>query len=256
MPPETELIKQQMGQTRTSLSQKMEMLENKVLGTVDNTASTVSNTVQMVGSTVRDTVQNLSSTVCDTANHLGATVSGTSHDVRLTLHDTVGSVRDALDVSRQMHEHPWIMLGGSVFVGYVGGRLLDSLERGHLPSLPSLPAAPEQLLPHGSEVRERVESVPAPRRSGSSFLRALLDTFSPELDKVKRMALGTAMGLVRDKISEAVPPPMRENFTELMDRVTQKLGGEAPPPGAMFGMGEDETEDRNGSEMARSMGLG
>jgi len=250
------LIKQQMGQTRTSLSQKMELLENKVLGTVDDTANTVSSTVQRVGSTVRDTVQHLSSTVCDTANHLGSTVSGTSQDVRATLHDTVGSVRDALDVSRQMNEHPWIMLGGSVFVGYVGGRLLDSLERGHLPALPALPARPEQLLPHDSEVRERLEAVPPPRRSSSSFLQALLDTFSPELDKLKRMAVGTALGLVRDKLGESVPVPLRENFSELMDRVTQKLGGEAPPPGAMYGVGEDETEDRNGSKMARSMGLG
>lgn len=245
MPPETELIKQQMGQTRAALTEKMETLENKVLGTVDRTAGTVSNTVELVGSTVRDTVQ-----------QVGSTVSGASRDVRAALHETVGSVRDALDVSRQIQEHPWVMLGGSVFVGYVGGRLLDGLERGHLPSLLSLPAAPEQLLPRDSEVRERGESAPVPRRSGSSFLRALLDTFSPELDKLKRMALGAAMGLVRDKLGESVPTPMKENFSELMDRVTQKLGAEPPPPSAMLAKGGDEHEDRNGSEMARSMGMG
>jgi hypothetical protein len=245
MPPETELIKQQMGQTRASLTEKMETLENKVLGTVHQTTDTVSNTVQLVGSTVRDTVQ-----------QVGCTVRDTTQDVRATMHETVGSVRDALDLSRQMQEHPWVMLGGSVFVGYVGGRLLDSLERGRLPSLPSLPAAPERLLPEGSEVRERLEAVPAPRRSTSSFLSALLDTFAPELDKLKRVALGAALGLVRDKVGESVPPQMRENFTELMDRVTQKLGGEPPPPGAMLGVGTGEQEDRNGSEMARSMGLG
>jgi len=259
MPPETELIKQQMGQTRASLTEKMETLENKVLGTVSDTTGTVSNTMQLVGSTVRDTVQQLSSTVRDTAQQLGSTVSDTSRDVRATMHETVGSVRDALDMSRQMQEHPWVMLGGSVFAGYVGGRLLDSLEHGRLPSLPSLPPLPavaEQLLPQGSEVRERIESVPAPRRSGSSFLNALLDTFAPELDKLKRVALGAALGLVRDKLGESVPPPMKENFTELMDRVTQKLGGEPPPPGAMFGRETEEQEDHNGSKMARSMGLG
>jgi ElaB/YqjD/DUF883 family membrane-anchored ribosome-binding protein len=256
MPPETELIKQQMGQTRAALTEKMETLENKVLGTVQQTTDTVSSTVQMVGSTVRDTVQQVGCTVRDTAQHLGSTVTDTSRDVRLSLHDTVGSVRDALDVTRQVQEHPWIMLGGSVFVGYVGGRLLDSMEKGHLPSLPSLPARPERLLPQDSEVRERLESVPAPRRSTSSFLGALLDSFSPELDKLKRFALGAALGLVRDKLSESVPPAMRENVTELMDRVTQKLGGEPPPPGSMSGMGTEEEEVRNGSDMARSTRFG
>jgi len=245
-----------MGQTRTSLTQKMELLENRVLGTVHDTTGTVSSTVQLVGSTVRDTVQELSATVRDTAHELRSTVSGTAQDVQQTMHGAVGSVRDALDVSRQMQEHPWLMLGGSVFVGYVGGRLLDSLEQGRLPSLPSLPAAPEQLLPQGSEVRERIEAVPAPRRSASSFLGALLDSFSPELDRLKRMAVGAVLGLVRDKVSESVPSPMRENFSEFMDRVTQKLGGEPPPPGAMYGVGSEEQEDRNGSEMARSMGMG
>ncbi|HEY7310564.1 MAG TPA: hypothetical protein VH643_14465 [Gemmataceae bacterium] len=245
MPPETELIKQQMGQTRAALTEKMETLENKVLGTVSDTTDTVSNTVQQVGSTVRDTVQ-----------QVGSTVRETSQDLRSVMHDTVGSMRDALDLSRHVQAHPWVMLGGSVFVGYVGGRLLDGLEQGRLPSLPSLSGAPERLLPQGSEVRERIESVPAPRRSGSSFLQALLDTFAPELDKLKRVAIGAALGLMRDKLGESVPPPMKENFTELMDRVTQKLGGEPPPPGSLFGREAAEQEDRNGSEKARSMGIG
>jgi len=244
MPPETELIKQQMGQTRASLTEKLETLENKVFGTLHETTGTVTNTVQQVGSTVRDTVRDV-----------GAAVRETTRDVRATVREGISSARDAVDLSRQMHEHPWLMLGGSVFAGYVGGLLLDNLERGHVPTLPSLPA-PEQLLPQDYEVRERIESVPAPRHSGSSFLKVLADTFAPELDKLKRLALGTAMGLVRDKLGESVPAQMKENFTELMDRVTEKLGGESPPPGAMFGMGATEQEESNGSSMARSRGIG
>jgi hypothetical protein len=245
MPPETELIKQQMGQTRASLTEKLEMLENKVLGTVHDTTGTISNTVQQISSTVRDTV-----------HEVGTAVRGTTGDVRASVREAVSSARDAVDLSRQMREHPWLMLGGSVFAGYVGGLLLDNLERGRLPALPSLPASPEKLLPQGSELRERVESAPPARRTGSSFLRALVDTFAPELDKLKRIALGTALGLVRDKVGESVPPQMKENFTELMDRVTEKLGGEPPPPGAMFGTARAEHDEGNGSEMARMRGIG
>lgn len=227
MPPETELIKQQMGQTRAALTDKLESLENKILGTVNTTTDTFGHTVQEVGTTVRETAQ----------------------DVRATLHEAMSSMRDAFDVSRQIHEHPWAMVGGSVLAGYVGGVMLDNLERGHLPSLPRF-AAPEQLLPHDSEVRERIEAEPPARRTGSTLFKALFDSFAPELDKLKAAAVGMALAVVRDKIRESVPPQMRDNVSDLMDRVTSKFGGEIHPPGAMFG----QSEEHYGAETARSMG--
>ena len=228
MPPETELIKQQMGQTRAALTDKLENLETKVLGTVHTTTDAVGKTVEEVGTTVRETAR----------------------DVRATMHETLASVRDALNVSRQIQHHPWVMVGGSVVAGYVGGVMLDNLERGHLPSLP---AGPEQLLPRQAEVRERIEATPPTRRNGSSFLKALVDSFAPELDKLKAAALGMAFGVLRDKVSESVPPQMRENFTDLVDRVTVKLGGELHPPGAAFGQ-SDERAEGNGAKTAHSMG--
>ncbi len=147
MPPETEVIKQQMSQTRSALTEKMEALENKVLGTVHDTTSQVMGTVQDTTHAVSGTVQ-----------EVGATVRETAHDVRATIREALSSVRDTLDVTQQMEHHPWVLLGGSVFAGYVGGRILDNLERGRLPSLPALPASPEQLLPEGSELRQRMEA--------------------------------------------------------------------------------------------------
>jgi ElaB/YqjD/DUF883 family membrane-anchored ribosome-binding protein len=232
MPPETELVKQQMGQTRAALTEKVETLEKKVLGTVNEATDTVSQTVHEIGCTARETAR----------------------DLRATMHETVSSVRDALDVSQQMRHHPWLMLSGSVFAGYVGGRLLDNLEHGHMPSLPALGTGPEQLLPRDSELRERIQAEPAARRSMPSFFRALAETFGPELEKAKRAAVGLALGLVRDKLGEAVPPQLRDNVNELMDRVTVKLGGEPPPAGSML-RGE-EHEEGNGSEWARSMRVG
>jgi hypothetical protein len=225
-------VKQQMSQTRAALAEKLETLETKVLGTVHEATDTVAQTVHEVGSTARETAQS----------------------VRATMHEAIGSVRDALDVSRQVQEHPWLLVGGSVFAGYVGGRILDNLERGHLPSVPSLPVRPERFLPQGSELRERMESErPAVRSSGTSFLKSLLDTFAPELEKAKRAAVGMALGLVRDKLSEAVPPQMRENVTEMMDRVAVKLGGEPTPPGSMLGQ-DEPYEEGDGARMARAGG--
>jgi hypothetical protein len=230
MPPETEVIKQQMGQTRAALTEKLESLENQVFGTVHNTTNTLSSTVQNVGDTVKDTVR----------------------DVRATVSETMASVRDALDVTRQIHRHPWLMMGGSVFAGYVGGRLLESLEAGRFPSRLSLPAEPSQYLPAEGE-REAYEPSPAPPRSGSSFFHSLAETFAPEIAKLKGMAVGVAVGLMRDKLSESVPPQFQQNVTDLMDRFTVKLGGEPTPLGSMS-LKSDDREERDGPETRRSMG--
>jgi hypothetical protein len=229
MPPETDLIKQQMGQTRAALTEKLQTLENKVIGAIASTTDMVAQTVQDVGTTVRETSQNF----------------------RSTMHDTVSSVRDAFDVSQQIDQHPWLMLGGSVLAGYVGGVVLDNLEHGRLPSLPSA----EGLLPHGSEIRQRMVTQQPSARRVPGFLKALVDTFAPELDKLKAAAVGMALGALRDKIGESVPSHMRGDFAEMMDRITTKLGGHAHPPGAMYGASE-EYDETNGARASGPMGMG
>lgn len=228
MPPETDLIKQQMGQTRAALTEKLQTLENKVIGAIASTTDMVARTVQDVGTTVRETSENF----------------------RDTMHGTVSSVRDAFDVSRQIHQHPWLMLGGSVVAGYVGGVVLDNLEHGHLPSLP----AADRLLPQSSELRQRMASRPPTARRIPGFLKALADSFAPELEKLKAAAVGMAMGALREKVGASVPPHLREDFAEMMDRITTKLGGNAHPPGAMYGSSEDYDET-NGARASGPMGM-
>jgi ElaB/YqjD/DUF883 family membrane-anchored ribosome-binding protein len=228
MPPETDLIKQQMSQTRAALTEKLQTLENKVIAAIASTTDMVARTVQDVGTTVRETSQNF----------------------RSTMRDTVSSVRDAFDVSRQIHQHPWLMLGGSVLAGYVCGVVLDNLEHGRLPSLP----AAEQLFPHSSEVRQRMTAGQPSARRIPGFLKALADTFAPELDKLKSAAVRMAMTALRDKIGDSVPPHLRSDFTEMMDRITAKLDGHSHPPGAMYGASE-EYEETNGARESRPMGM-
>ncbi len=232
MPPETEVIKQQMGQTRAALSEKLETLENKVFGTVQDTTSTVSSTVQNVGDTVKDTAR----------------------DVRATVSETLASVRDALDVTRQMHRHPWLMMGGSVFAGYVGGRILESIESGRFPRRLSLSAEPSPYLP-AAEAERMYEPSPAPpARSGPSFLQSLAESFGPEIAKLKSTAVSMALGLMRDKINESVPPQFQQNVNDLVDRFTVKLGGEPTPAGSMSAKSE-EWEDRDGPTYSRPPGM-
>src|SRR5687768_2848245 len=118
MDDQTEVIKQQMAETRESLADKLETLENKVIGTVENTTQSVANTVESVTDAVQDTV---------------ATVKGTVHDtveaVKGGVHDTVETVREAFDIRQQVDRHPWAMLCGSVALGFIGGYLLTPPRR-------------------------------------------------------------------------------------------------------------------------------
>ena len=92
------IIRQQMDETRPQLSEKLETLEHQVTETVQSTGTAVNATVGAVQETVE-------------------TVTG-------AVQDAVQSVSNAFDLKRQIHQHPWLVIGGSVVVGYLAAELL------------------------------------------------------------------------------------------------------------------------------------
>ena len=87
MDSESQVIHQQMEDTRTSLQDKLESLEQHVTDTMHNATDAVTDTVD----SVRGAVQ-----------------------------DTVDSVKDTFDVRHQVERHPWTMFLGAALVGFVG----------------------------------------------------------------------------------------------------------------------------------------
>jgi len=104
----TEVIRQQMEETRNSLQDKLETLEEQVKHTVQEATETVTTVKETVAS-VRESVKESVDTVKD------------------SVHDTVESVKESLSVERQFREHPWLMFAGAAAVGFLGGRLLSRL---------------------------------------------------------------------------------------------------------------------------------
>jgi ElaB/YqjD/DUF883 family membrane-anchored ribosome-binding protein len=104
MENETEVIKHQMEETRTALTEKLEAVEELVASTVKETTQAVSDTV----STVTNTVENTVSTVAESVENV------------------TESVKSAFDFQGYVDQHPWLVLGGGVAVGYLLGRLLPS----------------------------------------------------------------------------------------------------------------------------------
>jgi ElaB/YqjD/DUF883 family membrane-anchored ribosome-binding protein len=88
---ELEVIRHQMEETRSSLADKLEVLEEQVRGTVEEATSAVSTTVEAVETAVQETVE---------------------------------TVRDTFDLRKQVERHPWPLLAGAVAAGFLAGRML------------------------------------------------------------------------------------------------------------------------------------
>jgi ElaB/YqjD/DUF883 family membrane-anchored ribosome-binding protein len=190
MDNEAEVIRHQMEETRTNLTEKLEALEEKVVRTVEGTTETVAETVNSVKEAVQGTVEAVSTTV----------------------DKTVETVKETFDVRRQMENHPWLIFGGSVAVGFLGGKLLGSSRR---------PSARSSSVPSWA----RSAQEPAPSSSGPGWLQSVGAELKPALNKLKGLAIGGIAGMLSQSLIPAVPEPMRAQVGEVLENITTALGG-------------------------------
>jgi len=225
MDDQPEVIRQQMADTRSSLTDKIERLEQTVEHKVQSTTSAVTDTVESVKEAVENTVQSVTGTVRDTVDSVKGTVS-----------TTVETVKEAFDVRRYFAEYPWAAFGAAVGVGIAGGVLLGggrAAERiAELHSHGEASTARTTGPSHNGGSRKRSA---APTRAGSFPMKSgaahelageLASKFGDELGKLKGVALGAMFGLVRDWISRSAPSEVGNKVGEVIDDVTRKLGGE------------------------------
>jgi ElaB/YqjD/DUF883 family membrane-anchored ribosome-binding protein len=228
-----QVIRQQMEDTRTSLTDKLETLENKVSDTVQEATSAVSDTVASVKESIQDTVATVTDSVQDTVT-----------TVKDTLHDGVESVKSMFDIPHLVEQHPWAAVAGSIAVGFClertfGKRTTPMTEKMAEASAP-IPAQPGQtgyegaVFPGAAAMQSRQGRghhstngghAPRARHEKAAKKHSLLSALAPEIEQVKGLALGALFGLAREMIVKAVPPEMGERLKEIMDNVTQKLGG-------------------------------
>jgi ElaB/YqjD/DUF883 family membrane-anchored ribosome-binding protein len=198
-----EMIRQQMEDTRTSLTEKVEKLEKQVVGTVQDATTAVADTVEAVKETVQDTVDAVKGAVNNTVDAVKDTVS-----------NTVESVQDAFNIPKQVRSHPLLFVGGAFGLGFAAGLfLMPRLRRGER-------RRPSSAAPNAAPARPEPRREPAPeRRSG------LLDLFGKELNMVKELAVGSLMGTLRDLAVKALPEKLAEQAKEVADSLTAKVGG-------------------------------
>jgi ElaB/YqjD/DUF883 family membrane-anchored ribosome-binding protein len=212
MDHEAEVIKSQMEETRSSLAEKLETLEQQVVGTVQQTTAAVSNTVDAV----KESVESVKDAVEDTVAK-----------AKDSVHETVESIQESLNLPHQVQRHPWGMFTGSVALGVLTGYLLPTEFRR---SQGYRAASGNGFRPRESDLHaEFVREPSAAEPSGPSMLHQVGDALGGELTKLKGLAIGTALGLVRDLLVDHLPETMRPDLTNMVNEVTEKLGGKVLP---------------------------
>ena len=223
MDQEADALRHQMDETRASLTEKLETLEHQIVETVQGATSVVSETVVNDKEAVHETVS----------------------EVKDTVHETVDTVKSTFDLRQQVERHPWLVFGGAVAVGFLAGRVVARLLEE--PAVwPPESFGPETFARQPSRAYKdgqsgygnghtaaesglaasgpapRAETKPESRKAGG-----LTTFFGDEIEQLKRTAIGSAMGLVRQVVTDVAPPPVRQDLDRIVERVTVKLGGES-----------------------------
>jgi ElaB/YqjD/DUF883 family membrane-anchored ribosome-binding protein len=201
--PDVTQLHDEIGKTRSDLTDKLQTLEDQVKGTILNTTEKVEQTIEQVTSTVQETVESAKSTV----------------------NETVGAVKQTFDLEYQMDVRPWTMMAGSVCVGLLAGALVGRQTRGRRLSEYASSAyrgMSESLASAGTAAQDYASRA---REQAPSLASQLYHQFEPEIEQVKEMAIGYAAAMLRDMIKQAVPA-IRDQVDEFMNKATTKFGGQ------------------------------
>lgn len=225
--PEEAKLRQEMENTRSAMSEKLERLENKVAATVEGAANAVTDTVESVKGAVEGTVET----------------------VKESVQGTVEAVKKTFDLPRQVDRHPWAMMGGSVALGFAVGHFLGGRSAPSTQTLSAGVAATRkpQKAAHGngwSGAKPAESTRPAARAEGPSLVTKLVQQFGPEIDKLKGLAVGALLGVVRDMVNKATPPEVGSQIAQVIDDITCKLGGKpiSGPVSSYFGQDQPAEE--------------
>lgn len=218
MENQPEVIRQQMEETRASLTDKLEVLEQQVLNTVQDAGQTVES--------VKDTVGAVKDVVADTATVVKETVQETVAGVKETVRDTVATVKETFSIPRQVDRHPWAMFLGATFVGYLGERLLERATTSRpVPTQEPPSRLSGGRVKHHGNGKAHHEAAPAK----PSLWDKVAETYGDEIAKLKALAISAAGGMARQLVAESAPPAYVDSITEIVDNVTAKLAGTAAP---------------------------
>jgi ElaB/YqjD/DUF883 family membrane-anchored ribosome-binding protein len=241
-----EVIRRRMLENRTALTEKLEALEQQVLGV----ASSVTNTVESVTEGVQETVDAVKDTVQETVD-----------SVKDTFDETVDTVKDTFNLSRQVERHPWLVLGGAVGVGL----LLSALLRRRTVETVTRTAGNVARRLRGGRSAPRTPAAEGAPGNGASkpaepgVADQVLGTFKEGLGRVKDMALSTLLGTLQRVLTRELPQAVESQVKTFVDDTVTKIKDAVTHPTAARtqeeGLRQEERQEpRFHPETGRPMG--
>ncbi len=202
MDPQPDVIRQQIEETRSSLTEKLETLEAEVKGTVESAKETVVNAKEAVEETISN--------------------------VKETVHTATETVKRTFDIPYQVDRHPWVMVGLSLVSGVVAGAILaPGLRRDRRLARRMSEASYEPPLREEASPRSAWSRLAGGEPGRPGFIEKLADQLGGEVEKAKELAIQTAVGVVDNVIRRSIPV-LGQAVEDMMARAATNLS--APPP--------------------------
>jgi len=229
MEDQPEVIRKQMEETRSSLSDKLEALEKKVAETVEPVTNAVERTTEAVA---------------ETAETVKETVQAVSGQVK----ETVRSMASTFDLRHQTDKHPWIVFGVAATVGCLAGTVLGRRGQRRQAAQPAQPLRSKHNGRGGDGASHHPEWGVA-KRSREAAKPQTESLFAQEIRQLKGLAISSLLGFVRDLAKRAVPGAIGEKIAEQLDGFTTRLGAE-PLKSPVVDMDKDQSSREEGRSAA------
>jgi len=219
MEDQSELIMKEMEDTRTSMTEKLETLEHQISEKVQAGADVVERTTEAathIIDSVKDTVQGVTDKVEETVNRVSDKVG-----------ESVHAVASTFDLKLQTERHPWAVVGLATAAGFALNSILS-----RRPQSQTAPLQPAQTVrakhAKGNGHGNGNTRTPAPAEKKFNPLKDLMEQewFRDQMSRLKGLALGTMLSMIRDMVKESVQGPVGERIAEEIESFTSHLGAE------------------------------
>jgi hypothetical protein len=215
MDHELETIEHQMKVTRSTLAERAEALERQLFGMVHETTTAVNESVQ----SAKDMVD------------------GAVGEIKESAHQFIDGLTEAFDLRLQVQRHPYAMICGSMALGYLMPQLIRGLSRvpadRSLVEYPSSSDTQKSRWPAATQTERAMGAKLAKWDQPKGTLTQAREKFDSEIHRLKELAIGAALGAVRDYIASSTPGQIGEEMSEIIDSFTTKVGGK-PISGPVF----------------------
>jgi ElaB/YqjD/DUF883 family membrane-anchored ribosome-binding protein len=186
---------------------------------MDKKPDVIREQIEETRDSLTDKIEDLEEHVKESIHDVTHVMDHTADSVKSGLHERIVSVRRAFNLPHQVRARPWLTLSCAALAGAALGYVLTRPREGrsHPSTQPFETGSSSPPLP--AETARVAESN---GKHEPGVLTRAIDSFRPELEQVKEVALGLAVDLTRDLIKQALAPAVSGDGDQVKDRTTRK----------------------------------